>query len=66
MIARPRPDTLAATGRHGRGIRPLIFSTELEPSTEEFVQNNHGLDERIRQLEQAVEAAQALEAKECV
>jgi beta-lactamase superfamily II metal-dependent hydrolase len=33
--AHPRPDTLGALGRHGRGERPLIFSTELARSPRE-------------------------------
>ena len=32
----PRPDALGAFGQHGRGDRPLIFSTELARSTREF------------------------------
>lgn len=32
----PRPDALGAFGKHGRGRRPLIFSTELARSTREF------------------------------
>ncbi len=32
----PRPDALGSFGRYGRGIRPLIFSTELARSTREF------------------------------
>lgn len=31
----PRPDTLGAIGKAGRGRRPLIFSTELARSTED-------------------------------
>ena len=33
--AHPRSDTLGAIGRHGRGWRPLILSTELSRSTRE-------------------------------
>jgi hypothetical protein len=33
--AHPRSDTLGAIGMHGRGWRPLIFSTELSRSTRE-------------------------------
>jgi hypothetical protein len=33
--AHPRPDTLGAVGLHGRGRRPLVFSTELMRSTRE-------------------------------
>lgn len=32
----PRPDALGAYGKHSRGNRPLIFSTELARSTNEF------------------------------
>jgi beta-lactamase superfamily II metal-dependent hydrolase len=32
----PRPDALGAFGKYGRGVRPLIFSTELARSTREF------------------------------
>jgi|GEM_PF-276133 len=32
----PRPDALGAFGKHGRGHRPLIFSTEIARSTREF------------------------------
>lgn len=32
----PRPDVLGAYGKSGRGKRPLIFSTELARSTNEF------------------------------
>ncbi len=33
--AHPRSDTLGAIGKFGRGVRPLIFSTELARSTRE-------------------------------
>lgn len=33
--AHPRPDALGAFGKYGRGIRPLIFSTELGRSVRE-------------------------------
>ncbi len=36
--AHPRPDALGAFGKHGRGERPLIFSTELARSTNEFTE----------------------------
>ncbi len=32
----PRPDALGSFGKYSRGIRPLIFSTELARSTREF------------------------------
>ena len=34
--AHPRPDALGSFGKYSRGIRPLIFSTELARSTNEF------------------------------
>lgn len=34
----PRPDTLGTIGKHSRGIRSLIFSTELARSTKEFLE----------------------------
>ena len=33
----PRPDTLGSIGKHSRGVRSLIFSTELARSGKEFV-----------------------------
>lgn len=33
----PRPDTLGTIGKHSRGVRSLIFSTELARSTKEFI-----------------------------
>lgn len=34
----PRPDALGAFGKYGRGMRPLIFSTEIARSTKEFTE----------------------------
>ena len=34
----PRPDTLGTIGKHSRGVRSLIFSTELARSGKEFVE----------------------------
>ncbi|URM38813.1 ComEC/Rec2 family competence protein [Flavobacterium anhuiense] len=34
----PRPDTLGTIGKYSRGLRSLIFSTELSRSTPEFLQ----------------------------
>lgn len=33
----PRPETLGAIGKYGRGDRPLIYSTELARSSPEFI-----------------------------
>ncbi|WP_128891209.1 ComEC/Rec2 family competence protein [Erythrobacter sp. HKB08] len=38
--AHPRCDTLGAIGVSGRGVRPLIFSTELSRSTKEFTRRD--------------------------
>jgi beta-lactamase superfamily II metal-dependent hydrolase len=34
----PRPETLGAIGKYGRGARPLIYSTELARSSPEFIE----------------------------
>lgn len=36
--AHPRPDTLGTIGKHSRGVRSLIFSTELARSGKEYVE----------------------------
>lgn len=46
----PRPDALGTFGKHGRGRRPLIFSTELARSTREFTPVIKFLEE-IRRFE---------------
>lgn len=62
--AHPRPDTLGATGKHGRGPRPLIFSTELSRSTREYVARMQGWAARIAQKEAAVRDAATPAARE--
>ncbi len=57
----PRPDALGAFGKHSRGQRPLIFSTELARSTREFTPVIKFLDE-IRQFE--ADLASATTARE--
>lgn len=37
-FAHPRPETLGAIGKYGRGARPLIYSTELARSSPEFIE----------------------------
>ncbi|MEO0369933.1 MAG: MBL fold metallo-hydrolase [Pseudomonadota bacterium] len=51
----PRPDALGTYGKHGRGLRPLIFSTELARSTREFTPIIRHLD-ALRQFEARIEA----------
>jgi beta-lactamase superfamily II metal-dependent hydrolase len=59
----PRPNTLGAVGRHSRGDRPLIFSTELSRSTKEYTKPAITTQEEIRlliaQLQEAEEADKA-------
>ncbi|MCA9468070.1 MAG: hypothetical protein KC643_21865 [Nitrospira sp.] len=43
----PRPDALGTFGRHGRGKRPLIFSTELARSTRETIKNPNRLRQEV-------------------
>lgn len=46
----PRPDTLGAIGKHSRGKRPLIFSTELARSSKEKLEIKESDLEKISQL----------------
>ncbi|MFD1257040.1 ComEC/Rec2 family competence protein [Mucilaginibacter terrae] len=48
----PRPDTLGAIGKHSRGKRPLIFSTELARSAKEKLTVN---DKDIAELYKLIE-----------
>ncbi len=58
----PRPDALGAFGKFGRGIRPLIFSTELARSTKEFT-DVFAYFERLKDFEQQIEDATSTTAK---
>jgi beta-lactamase superfamily II metal-dependent hydrolase len=60
----PRADSLGAVGRHSRGTRPLIFSTELARSPKETIKHPFVLRQELRKLEEAVENAPTPEAKE--
>ena len=46
----PRPDALGAFGRHGRGERPLIFSTELARSAPEKIKDPKVIREKVAEL----------------
>ncbi|MCU7843253.1 MAG: MBL fold metallo-hydrolase [Candidatus Thiodiazotropha sp. (ex Monitilora ramsayi)] len=46
----PRPDALGIYGKYARGRRPLIFSTELARSTEEYVSMPDHIQEQITDL----------------
>lgn len=55
--AHPRADTLGTVGKHSRGRRSLIFSTELSRSTKELIKNPFQFREAIRQAAAALEQA---------
>ena len=56
----PRPDTLGALGRNGRGDRPLIFSTELARSPAEAANRPEPVRARHREvIDEAVKATTA-------
>lgn len=48
--AHPRADTLGTLGRHSRGPRPLVFSTEVGRSAKETIKRPEALRERYREL----------------
>ena len=63
--AHPRPDTLGAFGKYGRGVRPLIFSTELARSTKEY---SHIYDyfTQLKDYEARIEAASTESDKKAI
>ena len=63
--AHPRPDALGAYGKHGRGRRPLIFSTELARSTREFTPLVRHIDS-LRELEARLEAETDREKRKAI
>lgn len=58
----PRPDALGSMGKYGRGIRPLIFSTELARSTNEFCEVFKYF-ELLKEFEKRIAAAPTKSAK---
>ncbi|MGA1822368.1 MAG: ComEC/Rec2 family competence protein [Thermoplasmatota archaeon] len=48
----PRPDALGAIGKYSRGVRPLIYSTELARSTKENVKQVSMIRQTIEKLEE--------------
>jgi beta-lactamase superfamily II metal-dependent hydrolase len=54
----PRPDALGAFGRHGRGERPLIFSTELARSAPEQIKDPNLIRKKVAELVTLLSAAQ--------
>ena len=61
--AHPRADTLGALGRHSRGARPLIFSTELARSAPERSKAPQLLREELDALVRAVAEARTAAQK---
>jgi beta-lactamase superfamily II metal-dependent hydrolase len=59
----PRPDSLGALGKHGRGARPLIFSTELARSAEEAIKHPYQLRQELKDLRKDIEEAETAEKK---
>jgi hypothetical protein len=55
--AHPRADTLGTIGKHSRGRRPLIFSTELSRSAQETIKNPKQFRQQIRDAGADLEAA---------
>lgn len=56
--AHPRADTLGTIGKHSRGRRSLIFSTELSRSAKEAIKNPRTFRQEIRDAAAALEEAQ--------
>jgi hypothetical protein len=54
----PRADTLGTIGRHARGERPLIFSTELARSSKEAIKQPNRLKNELRALRVLIEEAE--------
>lgn len=61
--AHPRPDALGSFGKYSRGIRPLIFSTELARSTREFTPIFRYY-EQLKAYEAAIAAATTQQEKD--
>ncbi len=55
--AHPRADTLGTIGKHSRGRRSLIFSTELSRSAKETIRNPNRFRQQIRDAGTALAAA---------
>ena len=53
--AHPRPDSLGALGKNGRGSRPLIFSTELARSVTETNTRCQAIRDKITKLSVLIE-----------
>ena len=62
--AHPRADALGATGRHGRGNRPLVFSTELGRSSRNTLKRPEIMKARLKELREEIRLAQSGSALE--
>ena len=56
--AHPRADTLGTLGKHARGRRPLIFSTELARSAKETIKRPEILRSQLREAARELHDAQ--------
>lgn len=57
----PRPDTLGTVGKHSRGDRSLIFSTELARSAPERIIDARAIQEQVLELAEQMAAATGAE-----
>lgn len=55
--AHPRAETLGAVGKHSRGRRPLVFSTELARSARETIKQPYVLRQQFKDAVAKLEAA---------
>ncbi len=62
----PRPDTLGAIGKYGRGPRPLIFSTELARSAKENIKYPYLLRKQIDDLTLEFDKAETEKDKKAI
>jgi beta-lactamase superfamily II metal-dependent hydrolase len=62
----PRPDALGAIGKYGRGMRPLIFSTELARSAKEIIKHPYLFRREIRDLAKQLDLAETEADKELI
>lgn len=62
----PRPDALGVIGKHGRGTRPLIFSTELARSAKEIIKHPFLFRKEIRELAKQLDLAEKESDKEAI
>jgi hypothetical protein len=59
----PQADALGAIGRYGRGLRPLIFSTELARSAKNAIKHPHVLKWKLDKAYRDMQAAKTAAAR---